>query len=120
MSGKKPEGSANKRARDRVNFDVSITLDVNGRKIKYDETNDISMGGIFVFTGFPDPVGTEGTFTIHLSMVKTDKEHVITGKFRVQNNVTKADSRGMGLKFTEVDSDSSLELFNIIRANSAK
>lgn len=120
MSGKKPEGSTNKRVRDRVEFDVSVTLEVNGMKIKYDETHDISMGGMFVFTSFPYPVGTEGTFTIHLSMVKTDKEHVITGKFRVQNNMTKADSRGMGLKFTAVDSDSSLELFNIIRANSGK
>lgn len=118
MSGKKPEGSDNKRIRDRVEFDVSVTLDVNGRKIKYDETNDISMGGMFVFTGFPDPVGTEGTFTIHLSMVESVKEHEIKGKFRVQNNMTKAGSRGMGLKITEIDTDSSLELFNVIRANS--
>lgn len=120
MSGKKPEGSDNKRVRDRVNFDVSVTLEVKGRKIKYDETNDISMGGMFVFTGFPDPVGTEGNFTIHLSMVKEVKEHEIKGKFRVMNNMTKAGSRGMGLKITEIDTDSSLELFNVIRANSVK
>ena len=120
MSEKKPEGKDNKRVRDRVDFDVSVTLDVHGQKIKYDETNDISMGGMFVFTSFPYPVGTEGIFTIHLSMVETDKEHEIKGKFRVQNNMTKAGSRGMGLKITDIDTDSSLELFNVIRANSAK
>ncbi len=117
MSGKKPDKKDNKRVRDRVEFDVSVTLDVRGHKIKYDETHDISMSGMFVFTSFPYPVGTEGTFTIHLSMVKTDTEHEIKGKFRVQNNMDKEGSRGMGLKITEIDTDSSLELFNVIRAN---
>ncbi len=117
MVDKHPENkNAEKRKRERIDFHVAITLNVRGKKIRYEETHDISMSGVFVYTAFPQPVGTVGEFDIHLSEVAL-QEHEIKGKFRVTSVSDKEGSVGMGLEFTEIDPDSSIELFNVIKLN---
>ncbi|MEE8484616.1 MAG: PilZ domain-containing protein [Nitrospinota bacterium] len=111
-----PEKTGNKRKFSRVNFIIDLDLATGGSTLHYDRTHDISMGGIFVKTDEALKVGTEGAFTIVLSPGEDGVS--IKGKFRVASIFDKGGAKGMGLNFTEIEPNSSVELYRVIKFNS--
>lgn len=110
------EQATNKRKRARVPFSVKLALSVGGQVREYEKTLDISTGGIFVFTDKPLENGTKGDFVIRL-LSRQASSVEIKGKFQVIYRYEKQGKKGMGLNFTRVDPESSLELYKIIRYN---
>lgn len=109
------KGAGEKRKFDRVHFVIDLALDAGGKPRRYDRTLDISMGGIFVVGDEPLDVGTEGKFTISLS--PGEEGIKIKGKFKVAGVSEKEGKKGMGVNFTEIDSDSSMELYKVVQYN---
>ena len=111
-----------KRLRPRVNFETKITLEVGGKDYTYQHTHDVSMNGVFVSTAKPLPVGTAGAFTLTLSVGM--RREAIKGLFEVVRVVSLDEGlsdtergAGMGLKFKELEPESSRLLYNVIRYN---
>ena len=100
----------------RVDFKISLTLTTGGRSIGCEETHDIGTGGIFVVTDEPFDIGTTGDFVINLAADDTDSVE-IKGGFEVASHVEKEGKTGMGLTFKELDPDSSIHLYRIVRLN---
>ena len=106
----------NKRIRNRVEFAVHVSLEVDGKTTSYPASQDISMGGVYVLTDSPLPVGTEGGCSIVLEF--GDQRRSICAEFdvvRVVESETEIDKPGMGIQFTDLDTDPSLTLFNVIK-----
>lgn len=110
------ETAPDRRKLGRVDFQISLTLTTGGRSIDCGETHDISTGGIFVVTEDPLDIGTTGDFVINLAAADTDTVE-IKGRFEVASHVEKEGMGGMGLTFKDVDSDSSIHLYRIVRLN---
>lgn len=110
------------RRRRRVPFETTIVIEYDGKTVKYDQTYNISMNGVFIKTGKTLPVGTRGAFIMHLSMgMRTDS---IAGQCEVIRSVCLDDGLseedpgpGIGLKFTSLEPESSRKLFQVIRYN---
>jgi hypothetical protein len=102
-----------KRRRQRVPFLLSIKLTLGDREYRYTHTQDISMGGVFVETDTPFPKDATGK----LEMLLEFGEHriPIPGRFQVVRVVDEGETRGMGLRFLELDSDGSLQLYRVIK-----
>lgn len=115
-------GDSSKRERARVHFESSIVLTHDGRELAYQRTHDISMNGVYVLTAKPLPLGLEAGFELTLSVGM--RQDVIKGRCEVVRVVSlddglseEAPGPGMGLKFTEIEPDSSVTLYRIIRLN---
>lgn len=111
-----------KRERSRVRFEASITLAHGDRELVYNRTHDISMNGVYVLTAKPLPLGTGADFQLTLGVGM--RRDVIKGRCEVVRVVSLDDGLsgetpgpGMGLKFTEIEPDSSVTLYRIIRLN---
>jgi len=105
-----------KRHYGRVHFLTGLILTFGGKSHRYDETWDISMEGVFVISDLRPPVGTEGKFSFNLAFGDSPEVN-INGKFKVVNWQERESNPGFGINFTDVDSDSSLELYKVIRYN---
>ena len=82
------EPVSERRKLERVPFTIHLALTVDGKTHQYDETHDISTGGIFAVTDDPVEVGTKGDFVIHLG--SEDAEGVeIKGEFEVASHSEK-------------------------------
>lgn len=97
------------RNRQRVPFIVEAVLTVDASPIAYPRTRDVSMSGIYLLTANPLPVGTQGTLALKL------ESGLSALAIEATCEVVRQDTEGMGLKFTHMDSDSSINLFNVIR-----
>ncbi len=111
-----PEQTGDKRKFDRVDFIIDLDLATGGNALHYERTHDISMGGIFVTTDEPLEMGTEGAFAIVLS--PGEEGISIKGKFKVASVFDKEGAKGMGLSFTEIEPNSSIELYRVVKYNS--
>lgn len=100
----------------RVDFKISLTLATGGRSVDCDETHDISAGGIFVVTDDPFDIGTTGGFVINLAAADAASVE-IKGGFEVASHIEKEGKGGMGLTFKDLDPDSSMHLYRIVRLN---
>jgi len=116
MQEKTTDSKSNKRHYGRVHFLTDLILTYDGKPHKYDETYDICMEGLFVITDERPPIGKEGVFSFSLSC-GSSPEAEINGKFAVANWQERDSKPGIGIKFVELNSDSSLELYKIIRYN---
>ncbi len=113
------EKNKDKRHRERVHFATDFCLIVDGKETNYSETIDISMEGVFVVTDTGLNKGTKGNFRFRLSLGSMNGPE-IKGSFEVVNSQHKhgeTGKDGMGIKFTELDSDSSIELYRITQYN---
>lgn len=111
-----------KRVRPRVEFETRITLEHEGESLTYQRTSDVSMNGVFVRTAKPLPIGAKGAFTMTLSVGMRKED--IKGQYEVVRLVSLDEGLsdtergpGMGLKFLELEPDSSTLLFQVIRHN---
>lgn len=110
------------RRRKRVHFETSIIIEYDGKSVEYKQTYNISMNGVFIKTGQTLPVGVCGVFTMNLSMGMRSES--ITGRCKVIREVSLDDGLseedpgpGIGLKFLDLDPESSRKLFQVIRYN---
>ena len=110
------ESSSERRKLGRVPFTINLALTTGGTTNNYGETHDISTGGIFAVTDEPMDVGTKGDFVIRLG--SEDAEGIeIKGGFEVVSHSDKDGARGMGIHFSDIDEQSSIHLYNIVRYN---
>jgi hypothetical protein len=119
---KGPSKEEIKRARGRVPFITEIVVTNEGKALVYKRTHDMSMNGVFVSTAKPLPMGSKGEFSIVLS-AGMHKEK-INGLYEVVRVISVDDGlsdpktgAGMGLKFAELEPESSELLFNLIQYN---
>ena len=108
--------TSDRRKLGRVDFKISLTLTTGGRSIEYGQTHDISAGGIFVVTNDPFDIGATGDFVINLAAADADSVE-IKGGFEVASHIEKEGKGGMGLTFKDLDPDSSMHLYRIVRLN---
>lgn len=74
------------------------------------------MSGMHIFSGKPFDVGTVGDFSFCLAAgEKVGPE--IKGTFRVVNGQKIHGKTGMVIEFTQIDTDSSLELYEVVKYN---
>jgi hypothetical protein len=111
-----------KRTRGRVPFTTEIVVANEGAPVVYKRTHDVSMNGVFVSTAKPLPMGARGEFSIVLS-AGMHKEK-INGLYEVVRVISVDDGLsdpkngpGMGLKFSELEPESSELLYNLIQYN---
>lgn len=98
-----------KRKRPRVDFNIETVLETENEVHRSDRCENISMSGMFLRTENPLPVGTTGRITITLTCGESRLE--IKGECRV----VREEAAGMGLEFTDIDPDSSINLFNVVK-----
>jgi len=111
-----------RRLRRRVPFETTITIEYDDKTVEYKQSYDISMNGVFIKTGQTLPVGTRGVFTLKLSMGM--RSEWITGQCEIIRSVSLDDGLseedpgpGIGVKFTDLDPESSKKLYQVIRYN---
>lgn len=116
-----PQGQGG-RGRSRVHFETRVTVETGGESHVYQRTHDLSMNGVFVKTVKPLPLGARGRFALTLSAGM--KQEVIKGVCEVARVVSLDDGLseseqgpGMGLKFVELEPESSRMLYMVIRYN---
>lgn len=110
-----------KRTRKRVLYRFEAKVEVSGYQVIYPEIHDISMSGVFLKTEETLPVGTKGNITIVLFC--GDIQEKIYSQFSVQR-IVKQDSesqpRGFAVLFEDIDTESSITLFNVIKYQSGE
>jgi len=113
-SGK--ETAPERRTLGRVPFTIHLALTTDGKTHNYAETHDISTGGVFAVTDDQMEIGTTGDFVIRLG--SEDSEGIeVTGGFEVVSHSGKDGMSGMGIHFKDLDEQSSIHLYNIVRYN---
>ena len=110
------ETASERRKLGRVSFTIHLALTVGGKTHDYGETHDISTGGIFAVTDDPMEIGTTGDFVIHLGSEDAEGIEIIGG-FEVVSHSGKDGMSGMGIHFMDLDEQSSIHLYNIVRYN---
>lgn len=104
---------SNQRLRTRVPFETEVAFVVDGQPISILASYDVSMNGIFLATQNPLPLGSVGEVTVSLS---SGKEQILVKTLaEVVRVVTSGEEPGMGLIFVDLDPDSSIALFNIVK-----
>ena len=112
-------GSDEKRGRKRVVYRIEAKIELENRTVNYSNVHDISMSGIFLESDNPLDIGTKGRITIHLK--SGDREEEIKSGFTVSRVVDEAGEKqpaGFAIVFSDLDPDSSILLFNIIKYQS--
>ncbi|MBI4667255.1 MAG: PilZ domain-containing protein [Nitrospinae bacterium] len=111
-----------RRKRKRIHFITEIVINHGGQITVYKRTHDISMNGVFVSTAKPLPLGSEGDFSLILSVGMRREQ--INGRFIVARVISMDEGLsepeqgpGMGLKFTGIDPDASELLYNLVLYN---
>lgn len=105
---------SNQRIRPRVPFETDVSFEVDGQVMSGLESYDVSMNGIFLVTQNPLPLGRVGVVTLSLS--SGEERVVVKARAEVVRVVTSDGSpSGMGLVFVDLDPDSSIALFNIVK-----
>ena len=110
-----------KRARKRVLYRFEAKVEVSGYQVIYPEIHDISMSGVYIKTEETVPVGTRGHITIVLRC--GDIQEKIYSQFIVQRVIKQASEsqpRGFAVLFEDIDTESSITLFNIIKYQSGE
>ncbi len=107
--------TSNKRKRTRVPFDVDVHFDTPEEHIRSSKLLDISMSGLYFETDTVVPLDTRGTVKLHLE--SGEQSILITANGRVTRSIPVEinEPGGLGIEFTEIDTDSSIHLFNVIK-----
>ena len=109
-----------KRVRERVPFEVELQFDTADDQIRSVQLQDISMTGLYFETDNIVPVGTVGTVKMYLE--SGDQHLVISANARVTRAIPTDmhNKGGLGIAFTQIDTDSSIHLFNVIKYQTAE
>jgi len=100
-----------KRKFSRVPFVVKAQIDWRG-KVLTGEVSNLSLRGMFAHVPEPIPVGEKLASTLELTGDSSDLKVTIVAK------VVRADAKGIGLEFEQMDLDSFIHLRNIVAYNS--
>jgi len=103
-----------KRRGERVAFQVNATLDVEGKKIRSNETRDLSVGGIFVFCGESFPLGVP--CRVKVEMTGQSSQLIL----KMQGRIARIEPEtGIAIEFTALDLDCYTFLKNVVEYNRA-
>jgi len=105
-----------KRKHHRVDYNIEAELVTEGQKIFSTQIQNISMDGLYLITNDVLPVGAKGQITIALKFGKSKmkvKADCVIVRSEVTQDIT-IEPR-VGVKFTSVDPDSSIVLYNMIK-----
>jgi hypothetical protein len=104
----------NLRTRIRAPFETDVSFVVNEQAVSGFVSHDVSMNGIFLATQHPLPLGSIGQLTITLF---SGKEQTLVKTLAEVVRVAESDEpqSGMGLIFVDLDPDSSIALYNIVK-----
>lgn len=107
--------SVERRNRPRVDFTIQVTFDIEDRHLHDLQCENISMSGLFLRTDAPLPLATVGQLSIVLECGEDRLE--VRSKSKVVRIVSDESGKiiGVGLEFIDLDSESSLNLFNVIK-----
>jgi len=108
-----------KRGRKRVLYRIEAKIELENRTVYYSNVHDISMSGVFLESDDPLEKGVEGRITIQLK--SGDMEEEIKSGFSVTRVVSEAGDKqpaGFAIVFSDLDPDSSILLYNIIKYQS--
>ena len=114
-------GGNEKRGRKRVVYRIEAKIELENRTVYYSKVHDISMSGVFLESDDPFEAGTKGMITIHLESGDVEKE--IKSGFSVTRVMAAAGEKqpaGFALVFLDLDPDSSILLYNIIKYQSGE
>lgn len=100
-----------KRAYRRAGYHVEATLLREGESYPC-ETEDLSLHGMFVRT--EAPVQVDNKVEVDFRLTGTTEPITV----RCPGKIVRADSRGVGIEFLDMDVDSFVELRNIVALNS--
>ncbi len=101
-----------KRKSERVNRNIKSEVSTNDH-LTFSSSVDVSKGGVFIST--PDPLanGSEVTLSIKLS---SDEELEVKGIVKwVRANESDSGRAGMGIEFTDLDSEKEEKINKIIK-----
>jgi len=107
--------SIEKRKRPRVDFTIKVIFQAENIDLQDQQCENISMSGLFLRTGITLPLKTVGQLQIVLECGEDRLE--VRSKSKVVRVVNDESGKtvGVGLEFIDLDSDSSLNLFNLIK-----
>ena len=109
---------ANQRIRNRVHFETEAAFEVDGYTIEGVESRDISMNGVFLVTPKIFPLGAQGIITITLTFGQQQSRVRAQAEVKRIVSPAESDAPGIGISFINLDTDSSLILYNIIKYQS--
>ena len=101
----------NRRKNSRVSFKTTATLHFAGKTYEENETQDLSLKGIFIKGITSHNKGETCDVTLHLSGDTSDV------KLRMKGQIVRTEENGIAIHFHEVDIDSFFHLKNILYYN---
>ncbi len=107
--------SMERRNRPRVDFSINVIFQIENRHLHDQQCENISMSGLFLRTDTPLPLETVGQLHIVLECGKDRLEVQAKSKIVRVVNDESGKTVGVGLEFIDLDSDSSLNLYNVIK-----
>ena len=104
-----------KRIRPRVDFTIKVVFQTDIINLQNEQCENISMSGLLLRTATLLPLETEGLLQIVLECGEDRLE--VRSKSKVVRVVNDENGKtvGVGLEFIDLDSDSSLNLYNVIK-----
>ena len=102
-----------RRRNTRVSFEASVDLSFDDKSYKNCEIRNLSINGVFVLGAFNRNISDKCKITLHLSGATTKVS------LRMKGNIARAEKKGIGIHFYEMDLDSFHHLKNIVYYNTA-
>jgi PilZ domain len=93
----------------RIPFETEVKVCWGDTVVTSTRVRDISLGGIFVLTDGPLPIGLQCVVTIEL------KGPATLLKIQVEGEVIRVEEDGAGLTFTKIDADSLVHLRHLMK-----
>jgi hypothetical protein len=101
----------NRRHRTRVPFHTRVRFIIQGEELLSSESKDLSLTGVYFVTALRPEKGATGEVKITLGL----GIHPLT--LSLKGVVARADAKGIGVRFLEMDSASFVHLKNILYYN---
>lgn len=104
-----------KRGRERVDFKISSVFETEDGRTFDCLLKDISMSGFFIQTGHTQPEGKK--IEIHIELTSGRDKQTVNAKCTVIRSVKKQElnQSGMALNIQQMDQNSSIVLFNMVK-----
>jgi c-di-GMP-binding flagellar brake protein YcgR len=102
-----------KREFTRVDFETAIQVSTEELSITSSRTRNISLGGLFIYTGELLPRGAECVVNIELIGPAT------LLRIRVEGEVVRVEEDGVAVRFTRMDTDSLIHLKHLVTIKAA-
>lgn len=98
-----------KRVRERVNYIIDTLFTTEDNTLINGTVKDLSMNGFYLETEQPLPVDAQGRLKIILQLGETVKT------MEAVCHVIRKEDRGMALTIDQIDQESSITLYNMIK-----